>query len=246
MSLFWYSQETIPDGVGFTHYSPVHLFWLALFVVAAIVCSLHYRKLSTSGRALWRKMIAILVVADELFKQFGLILGGNWDPGYLPLHLCSINIFVIAYHCFTLNPLAGNFLYTACIPGAIAALLFPTCEELPLLNFMHIHFFTVHILLALYPIVLTAGADITPDAKQIPGIVAVLAVLAAIMYFINPLLDANFFFMASASKGNPLYWFKQNWGNHLYGFPVLVCAILLAMHGPVVWYRKLKQRKQKA
>lgn len=243
MEYFWLPNKLLPDGVGFSHFDGVHIFWLALLVVAAVVNSLWYRRLGDSGRRVWRATVAALLVADELFKQIGLIAMGCWDPSYLPLHLCSINIFLIVWHAIRPNATLGNFLYTVCIPGAVAALLFPTWTKQPMANFMHIHSFTVHTLLALYPIVLTAGGDIRPDHRRLPKCIGILVVMAVAAYFLNPPLDANFFFMASASSGNPLYWFEENWGSHYLGFPVLVVAVLLVMHGPVYLFRRLQKAK---
>lgn len=242
MAYFMDTTGTIPDGLGFDMFGTTHLLWLGVFAVAAVLCSLHYRRLDETGRAVWRKVIAVLLIADEVYKQVFLLIGGRWGAEYLPLHLCSVNIFLAAYHAFRPGKLLGNFLYTVCIPGALAALLFPSWTALPVANFMHIHSFTVHILLALYPIVLTAAGDIRPDVKYLPKCVGLLLVMALIAWVINPLLDANFFFMAEAGEGNPLYWFEQNWGNHLLGFPVLVAAIILVMHSPWVIARRLKRK----
>lgn len=55
------------------------------------------------------------------------------------------------------------------------------------------------------------------------------------------LLDTNFMFLAEAEQGNPLYWFRQNWGSHLLGYPVLIAAVLIAMYLPLELYRKLKK-----
>lgn len=242
MKYFLDTTQTIPDGLGFSLFGGVHLLWLGLFAVITLGCCLHYRCLGQTGRGVWRKVVAALLVANELYKQVCLIVGGTWLPEYLPLHLCSVNIFLIAYHAFRPGGLSGNFLYTVCIPGALAALLFPSWSALPVWNFMHIHSFTVHMLLALYPIVLTAAGDIRPDVKYVPKCIGILLVMALIAWIINPLLDANFFFMAQAGEGNPLFWFEQSWGNHLYGFPVLVTAIVLVMHGPWVIARKLKAK----
>ncbi len=243
MEAFWYTTGTIPNHIpGFSAFGTTHLIWLGVAVLACIVCCLHYRHLGEKGRRIWRIAVAVLLVADEIFKDVCLHISGSWTPEYLPLHLCSINIFLILWHSLKPNALLGNFLYTACIPGAIAALLFPTWTALPFGNFMHMHSFTVHILLALYPLVLSVCGDIRPDVRQVPKVVGVLIVLAVVMYFINPLLDSNFFFMASADEGNPLYWFEVNWGSHLLGFPVLVSAVLLVMHGPVLLWRRLRKK----
>lgn len=241
MAYFMDTTGTVPDGVGFKIFDTVHLIWLGAFALMTVLCSLHYRRLDEKGRSMWRKVLAVLLVLDEVYKQAFLIIGGRWGAEYLPLHLCSVNIFLAAYHAFRPGKLIGNFLYTVCIPGALAALLFPSWTALPPANFMHIHSFTVHALLALYPIVLTAAGEIRPEVKCLPKCIGILLVMAGIAWVINPLLDANFFFMAEAGEGNPLYWFEQNWGNHLLGFPVLVSAIILVMHSPWVIARKLKK-----
>ncbi len=132
-------------------------------------------------------------------------------------------------------------MYTVCIPGAMAALLFPSWTKLPLLNFMHIHSFTVHILLALYPIVLTVVGDIKPNMKAVPKCLLILLGMAIGAYLLNPVLDSNFFFMSSAGEGNPLQWFEVNWGNHLYGFPLLVAAVIAVMHGLRLVVSKLRK-----
>lgn len=165
MNFFLDTVDTAPEGIGFSLFNSLHCMWLVVFLAVTLLSCIHYRGLSDKGRKLWRIVIAGLTIADELFKQIVLIASGNWLPEYLPLHLCSINIFVVGYHAIKGGHLIGNFLYTVCIPGAMAALLFPSWTELPVLNFMHLHSFTVHILLAMYPIVLTAAGDIKPDVK---------------------------------------------------------------------------------
>lgn len=234
--------DTVPDGVGFSAFQGLHLLWLGFAVLVTVLCCIHYRHMSDSGKKRWRKTIAILLVLDEIFKIVMLCIVGQYTYGYLPFHLCSINIFVIAIHAWKPSKLLDSFLYTVCIPGAVAALLFPTWTELPLMNFMHLHSFTVHILLMMYPIVLVAGGSIRPSYKDIPKCLLLLAGMAVPIYGINLLLDTNFMFLMSADKGNPLYLFQQLWGNHLLGFPVLITGIIIVMYVPVTICQKLKKK----
>ena len=166
-----------------------------------------------------RRLFATLLLADEAFKAACLLAGGNYRASYLRLHLCSINIFIIALHALRPCSLLDNFLYAICIPAALAALLFPTWVSLPAANFMHLHSFTVHILLAGYPIMLTAGGDIRPQARYLPGCVAL--VLALPVYFVNVAFGTNFMFLMQADAGSPLLWFQQAFGGHLVG---LLCT----------------------
>lgn len=232
MEHFWKTVEVVPEGIGFSHYGTLHLCWLAAFAVLTVLNCFVYRKLEEKGRKRWRVAVAMLLVLDELYKQIPLIINGYFTLHYLPLHLCSINIFLIAFHAIKPTKALGNFLYTVCIPGAMAALLFPTWTALPGANFMLIHSFTVHILLAMYPIVLTAAGDIHPELKQVPKALLILVGLSIVALGCNLLMDTNFMFLMYADQGNPLYVFEQLWGSHLLGFPVIIVGILLVMHTP--------------
>ena len=240
---FLETTDTIGDGFGFALFDGLHLSWLVAMAVIILLNSLAYRKLKVDGRRCWRKVIAWLLIADELFKMAILIIGGNYTVSYLPLHLCSINIIVIAIHAYKPSVVLDNFLYTVCIPGALAAMLFPTWTVLPFGNGMHMHSFTVHILLMLYPFVLSVTGDIKPDIKQLPKSLGLLLLMAIPIYGINLLLDTNFMFLMSADPGNPLYLFEQMWGNHLLGFPVIIAGVLLVMYGPLTLVRKLRKEK---
>ena len=243
MQYFLDTTGTIPAGLGWSHFDGLHFGWLAFFFAVLIANCLLYRRLEGKGRRNWRKIIAVLLVADELFKVWMLVIGGRYSVDYLPLHLCSINIFLIAIHAWKPSKLLGGYLYTIAIPATLAALLFPTWTSLPFGNFMHLHSFTVHILLALYPVVLVVSGEIVPKAKDIPKYLLLLVLMAVPIYVINMLLDTNFMFLMSADPGNPLYLFEQMWGNHLYGFPVLITAVLLVMFAPLEIYRKIKKNK---
>ena len=242
MQYFLDTTETIVSGVGFAHFGTLHLIWLFFFVLITAICCVWYNKQDQSGRERARKRIAILLVADELFKVVCLLIGGRYRAGYLPLHLCSINIFLIAIHAWRPSKILGGYLYTVGIPGAMAALLFPSWTSLPLGNFMHLHSFTVHILLAVYPIMLLSAGDIVPDVKQVHKYLLLLVGMAIPIYGINLLLDTNFMFLMSADAGNPLYIFEQLWGNHLYGYPILIAAVLIVMYVPVIIVQKIKSK----
>ena len=86
---FWDTVDTIGEGFGFSLFGARHLVTLALYIgFAALSCKLY--------KAADEKKRAQLLLADEAFKQIGLQIGGNFSWDYLPLHLCSINIFLIA------------------------------------------------------------------------------------------------------------------------------------------------------
>ena len=243
MKYFLDTVETIPSDVGFSLFGGVHIGWIVTFLAVIIANCVFYRKLSEKGRDRWKKVVAILIVLDEIYKTVFLIIGNRNNVSYLPLHLCSINIFIVAFHAWKPFRAVGAFLYTVCIPGAIAALLFPSWTSLPLGNFMHWHSFTIHILLALYPLVLALSGELKLSLKDIPKCLLILVGMAIPIYGINMLLNTNFMFLMYVEEGNPLRFFEQLWGNHLYGYPVIIAGVLIAMYAPVLIINNIKAKK---
>ncbi|MBQ7378361.1 MAG: YwaF family protein [Clostridia bacterium] len=244
---FFETKDTIPKGVGFEPFDATHMFWLVLLVILAVTGCLIYRRLDEKRRKIFRIVLASLIVADELYKIIGLLAIGKYTAGYLPLHLCSINVFIIAIHAFKPYRVLDNFLYTVCIPASLAALLLPNWTKLPLLNFMHIHSSTVHILLLLYPLILTVCGDIKPCFRDLPKSLALLLGFAIPIYGVNVWLGKNFMFLMKPDGIAPLVFFENLWGNHLYGYPVLITAIVAVMYAPwLIAYWVQKKRKKSA
>ena len=242
MPYFFDCVETIPAGVGWNHYDPIHLLWLGGGALFILLACLVYRRLDGDKRHKMRLILAAVTVGNEIFTMWVLMSHGNYYEEYLPLHLCSINIFVVLWHALRPNENVGAFLYTVCMPGAIAALLFPTWNELPLLCGMHLHSFTVHIELVLYPLLLIAGGEVRPNVKQIPKILGLLLLSGVPAILANHFFDTNFMFLRYAEPGNPLLLFEQWFGNHLIGIPVLVTLILIVLYTPWVLADKRKAK----
>ena len=234
MEHFLDTVETIPEGFGFPLFGVTHLIWLAAlgaFIAGSVI---QYRRLKAEKREKMRRLYAVLLLLNELFKMVCLTIGGNYLLKYLPVHLCSINIFVIAFHAWKPVRAVGDYLYLVCIPAATAALLSPTWATLPLGNFMVWHSFTVHALLVAYPLMLTLGGDIRPRLKNIPRSLLVLAGLGGVALVVNLLLDTNFMFLMYAEPGTPFVFFEETLGHYLTGFFILVPLVLAVMMSPIL------------
>ena len=241
--MFLDTVETVAEGVGFAPFGKVHLLWIFAFVILTVTLSLVYRRLSQKARNIMRVVIASLILLDEIWKWVFLFIGENYQHGYLPLHLCSINIFLIAFHIFKRTKTVDNFLYLICIPAAIIALLTPSWTELPPLNFMHIHSFTIHILLAIYPLMLTVGGDIKPDIKTAPKCLLLLICIGVFVLGVNFICDTNFMFLMHTDQIPFLELFKNILGAHQWVFPILLPVVVGVMYLPIIIIKKLKKSK---
>ena len=85
MTYFWETVDTIAPGLGWPHFGPFHLAVLAVFLLLGAVLCRGYCGMDTDKRRRWRRTVALLLVVDELFKDFGLLYCSatsflrNWD-----------------------------------------------------------------------------------------------------------------------------------------------------------------------
>lgn len=238
--MFFVTSDNIPEGVGFQTFGLTHILWLlagSLFCIAACV---FYRRLSENKRKIMRTVLGTYIFLQEIVKNLVLIFLGEFSWGHLPFHLCGINILLIFFDIIKPTKVVRSFLYFFAIPGAALALLFPNWTDMPLWNFFHLHSFTIHILLVLYPMLLVTTGQVSTELKSALHGTALLVAMAIPVYGLNLLWDTNFMFLMEPDSGNPLELFEQLLGSHLWGFPILLPIVILVMYIPA---RILRNRK---
>lgn len=129
MSDFWKSYDitALEYGEGYQCYplyGKIHRIELALSLLFIVGVALWYKR---SGAKLRRKIlvgVTGLLLLDEAALLLGMALTGQWNWSYLPLHLCSINVFVCLYNTLFDQNWCKEELYALCIPGAALALMY--------------------------------------------------------------------------------------------------------------------------
>ena len=244
MIMFFVTNENLPEGVGFQAFGIVHLIWLLAGLALWIGGCLFFRRLPEKKQTLCLKLLGSYIFLQELVKDIVLLVLGEFSWGHLPFHLCGINILLIAFDVCKPVKTVRSFLYYFAIPGAALALLFPNWTETPVLNFFHIHSFTIHILLILYPLLLVTTHRAATDLRSALKGVGLLVAMAIPVYFLNLLWDTNFMFLMEPDSGNPLELFQTLLGSHLWGFPILLPMVILAMYLPVYLIGKARAKSQ--
>ena len=238
--MFFVTSDNIPEGVGFQAFGLTHILWLLAGLILCIAACIFYNKLSANKQKLMLTVLGAFIFLLEIAKDLVLIFLGEFSWEYLPFHLCGINILLIFFDIIKQTKVVRSFLYYFSIPGAALALLFPNWTELPVWNFFHIHSFTIHILLVLYPLLLVTSNQVTTDLKSALRGTALLIAMAIPVYGLNLLWDTNFMFLMEPDSGNPLELFEKLLGSHLWGFPILLPVVILVMYVPA---RIFKNRK---
>lgn len=238
MTMFFVNSENMPEGMGFQTFDLTHILWLLAGLAFCIAACVFFRKLSPQGQNRTLKVLGAYIFLQEMVKNLVLICQGEFSWGYLPFHLCGINILLITFDIFKQTKTVRSFLYYFAIPGAALALLFPNWTKMPVLNFFHLHSFTIHILLVLYPLLLVTTNRVSTELKSALQGVALLVAMAIPVYGLNLLWGTNFMFLMKPDSGNPLELFEKLLGSHLWGFPILLPVVIFVMYLPIMIFKK--------
>ena len=163
MSDFWKSYDITAAeyGAGYECYplfGTVHLIELALSALFLLGMVWWYRRSTPRTRRHILVGVTAALLADEAALLLGMACTGQWNWSYLPLHLCSINVFVCLYNTLTDRSWCKEELYALCIPGAALALLCPSWRDVPgWFTLINLHSVSIHALLVLYPVLLVAA-----------------------------------------------------------------------------------------
>lgn len=236
--MFFVTIDNMPEGVGFQAFGLTHILWLLAGLLLWVAACIFYKKLTDSKRKIMLTVLGSYIFLQEMVKNLVLILLGEFSWGYLPFHLCGINILLIAFDVIKQTKTVRNFLYYFSIPGAMLALLFPNWTKMPVWNFFHLHSFTIHILLVLYPLLLVTTGQVSTDLRSAFKSILLLVAMAIPVYFLNLLWDTNFMFLMEPDSGNPLEMFEKLLGSHLWGFPILLPVVILVMYVPILVFKK--------
>ena len=136
MNDFWKSYDITALEYGVNYqcyplYGRIHLTELALSLIFILSAALWYRHSGPKQRRRILVGVTVLLLLDEAALLLGMALTGQWNWSYLPLHLCSIHVFVCLYNTLFDQNWCKEELYALCIPGAALALLCPSWLDVP-------------------------------------------------------------------------------------------------------------------
>lgn len=242
---FWDSELTIPGDKGFSYFAAGHILWLVSAIIACIAGVLVYRRLSVPGRRKFFMVFALSLATIELIRQIAFIAVGRWSVAFLPLHICSIHIFVCLAQAFRPGKMKEEILYCLCLPGSLIALLVPGWSVLPLDNFFCIQSFIVHTMLLMAPLLLLVGG-FRPNYKMLGKCLVPFLVVCPFLYVFNKIFATNFAFLNFPGCGNPLSWFASLWGNpgYLFGIPILLAGVWAILYLPYTLFQRYGRKKE--
>jgi hypothetical integral membrane protein (TIGR02206 family) len=173
------------QGPAFELFGNTHLAALGALVLLNLFLIL-LRHASDGTKAAVRWLLALILWVNEFAWHYWNYSVGRWTiQTMLPLHLCSVLVWVGALMLVTKNYRIYEFMYFMGIAGALQALATP---DLGIYGFPHFRFFQTfisHGVIVTSAIYMTVVEGFRPTLKSIPRVVIWMNVYALIVFFIN-------------------------------------------------------------
>lgn len=245
---FFTPEREIPQGMGFSLYDAGHLTTLVLLGLLSVVVIFLGCRMTPEGRLRLLKGMAVAMVVMEICTDLILGIIGAFSVGYLPLHLCSMAMFICLYAAWhPQSDTAGQLLWSLCFSGGIAALLFPDWTRLPLWHFQSIHSFLYHAMLVQFSLIAVITGQAKPRVGKVWKVGVFLVAVAVPVYWLNGQLHTNYMFLSHPVAGSPLELCAKlpgRWG-YLAGYALLAAVVLVVLNLPfTLWHHRRSQNAE--
>ncbi|MCD8231357.1 MAG: YwaF family protein [Clostridiales bacterium] len=228
--------DDLPANSGQDIFGIEHLSWLIGITAAIVLIAICSRKWDAIRRGRFLKILAVILLAMEAYREIVLTATGYMSVRTLPLHLCGMAVFIEALFAFFPVAFFGELTCVAILPAATAALIFPDWLLYPSVNYMNLHGFISHGILVLFAILVLLWEKYVPKLRRIYMLGLFFAIASPILYQINLRAGSNFMFLNRPSTGSPLetIYTTYGYGAYLTIFGTVVAVIILAMYG-IFW-----------
>ena len=194
-------------------------FWLASF-----------KNASERTRAHIRWTLAIILWVNEIAWHVWNAAVGRWTiQTMLPLHLCSVLVWLGALMLVTKNQYIYEFAYFLGIAGALQAVMTP---DLGIYGFPHFRFFQTfisHGLIITSAIYMTVVEGFRPTWKSMLRVAVGMNIYMVVIYFVNVAIGSNYLMINGRPATPSLLDLLPDWPVYIIYMEALglICCLLL-------------------
>lgn len=220
-------------GEPFVLFGTAHLVALVLVVLVNVLVIYFRRSFTPGGRKTMRYTLAVILVVNELAWHAWNYFTGQWTvQTMLPLHLCSVLVWVSAYMLVTRSYAIYEFAYFLGIGGATQALLTP---DAGIYGFPHFRFFQAiisHGVIVTAALFMTLVEGFHPTWKSMLRVALWANVYMVVIGVINWLIGSNYLFIARKPETASLIDVLGPWPWYILSLEAIGWALCLVLYAP--------------
>jgi hypothetical integral membrane protein (TIGR02206 family) len=221
-------------GAPFVLFGAAHLGTLGV-IVLFIFWLVTFRGASEATRAKIRWILAIVLwLVESSWHLWNLAIGTWTIQTMLPLHLCSVLIWLTGFMLIYKNYSIYEFVYFLGIGGALQALLTP---EVGIYGFPHFRYFQTffsHGLLVSAGIYMTVVEGFRPTWKSILRIFIIANIYMVSIYFVNSAIGSNYLLINGKPPMATLLDLLPAWPWYIPWLEAIALATCLILYLPFV------------
>jgi hypothetical integral membrane protein (TIGR02206 family) len=184
-------------GGPFVLFSRSHLVALSAIVLVNLLLVLLRNSFTKTGKQRFRHGMAVVLIANEMAWHIWNLVTGQWTvQTMLPLHLCSVLVWVSAYMLIKKNQAIYDFAYLLGIAGALQALLTPDLGIYAYPHFRYFQTFISHGLIITAAIYMTAIEGFRPYPRSLLRVFLISNLYLIAITALNLAIGSNYLFTA--------------------------------------------------
>ncbi|MCG6939620.1 MAG: TIGR02206 family membrane protein [Thiohalocapsa sp.] len=228
-------------GPRFLLFGDAHLWTLGLIVAVAVLLPLAVRRLWPLAVRPVAVLLALLLLVQEVGNLAMQVLRWGVSVELLPLHLCSLAVFVTAWALLSGNSRVYEVAYFWAFGGTTQALLTPDLRfGFP--DPAYVVFFASHGLVVVGVLYATLALGLRPRPMSIVRVALVTFAVAVVVFFVDLWLGTNFMYLMAKPEGASLLdWFGP-WPWYWLGLIGVALASFLVLYAPFL-VLDLRRRK---
>lgn len=231
-------------GPPFELYGTGHIIALTVITLACFSFVCFRNVWGEREKKIFRHSVAIFLIVDELSWHAWAVYWGIWSfRTMLPLHLCSLMVWLSAYMLFTKDYSIYEIVYFLGIGGAAQALLTPDASGYGFPHFRALQTFIAHGLLVAVPVYMTVVEGYRPTMQSLKRVFIWTNIYMLPVFILNLLIGSNYLFIAHKPQFPTLLDLLASWPWYVIELEAVGFTILFVLYLPFL-LKDLRSKQQ--
>lgn len=219
-------------GPAFEFLGAAHLAALGALVLLNLFL-LRFRNSGPGTKGFWRWILALILVTNEIAWHYWNYISNRWTiQTMLPLHLCSVLVWLGAWMLVTKSYRIYEFMYFMGIAGAVQALATPDLGPYGFPHFRFFQTFISHGLIITAAIYMTIVEGLRPTWKSMIRVFVWMNLYALAIYFVNDYIGSNYLMINHKPELPSLLDLLPAWPIYILYMELIGVASMLLLYIP--------------